>query len=124
MTARLLVNENFPRPALLALRAAGVEVEAVAESMPAARDIDVLAYAAANARWLVTFDRDYGELIFTRKSPIPPAILYLRQGAYPPSWPAEAVLAALGRADFVAGHMVVISGYSVRRRALPASTGK
>ncbi len=98
MTVRLLANENFPRPA-------------------------ALAYAAANALWLVTFDRDYGELVFARRAPAPPAILYLRQGAYPPTWPAEAVLAALDRAEFVAGHLVVIAGQSVRRRALPAAPG-
>jgi predicted nuclease of predicted toxin-antitoxin system len=119
VTVRLLVNENFPRPSLLALRAAGTEVESVGESMPSASDVAVLAHAAANALWLVTFDRDYGELVFARKSPVPPAIVYLRQGPYPPSWPAEAVLAAIGRADFVVGHMVVMSGSTLRRRALP-----
>ena len=31
MTVRLLANENFPRPALLALRKAGVDVEPVDE---------------------------------------------------------------------------------------------
>ena len=121
MTVRLLANKNFPRPALLALRAAGVDVESVGERMPSASDADVLAYAAANGLWLVTFDRDHGELIFARKAPAPPAILYLRQGAYPPAWPAEAVLAALEQADFVAGHLDVIAGQSVRRRALPAA---
>jgi hypothetical protein len=43
MTVRLLANENFPRPALLALRAAGVDVESVGERMPSAADAAVLA---------------------------------------------------------------------------------
>jgi predicted nuclease of predicted toxin-antitoxin system len=120
MTIKLLVTENFPRPALAALQAAGVDVEAVADTMAAASDRQVLARAAGEARWLVTFDRDYGELVFARKAPTPPAILYLRQGAYAPSWPAEAVLAAVGRADFVLGHLVVASGSTLRRRALPS----
>lgn len=120
MTVKLLVNENFPRPALAALHAAGIDVEAVADTMAAASDRQVLARAAGEARWLVTFDRDYGELVFARKAPTPPAILYLRQGAYAPSWPAEAVLAAVGRADFVLGHLVVASGSTLRRRALPS----
>jgi predicted nuclease of predicted toxin-antitoxin system len=108
MTLRLLVNENFPRPALLALRAAGVDVEAVSESMPSASDVAVLTYAAANTLWLVTFDRDYGELVFTRKAPIPPAIVYLRQGAYPPSWPPAAVRAVLDPPPLVVGPNVVV----------------
>lgn len=110
-----------PRPALLALREAGVAVEAVGERMPSASDEAVLSYAAASGFWLVTFDRDYGELVFARKAPAPAAILYLRQGTYPPAWPAEAVLAMLDRADFVAGHLVVIAGQAVRRRALPST---
>ncbi|HNT40074.1 MAG TPA: DUF5615 family PIN-like protein [Rubrivivax sp.] len=123
MTApRLLANENFPRPALLKLRAAGVEVEAVAETMPRASDAAVLAHAAATAAWLLTFDRDYGELVFARQAPPPPAIVYLRQGAYSPEWPAEAVRSALARADFVLGHLVVIDGRALRRRALPAAS--
>lgn len=39
----LLVNENFPLPALRRLREAGVEVEAVQERMPGAADLDVMA---------------------------------------------------------------------------------
>jgi predicted nuclease of predicted toxin-antitoxin system len=120
MTVRLLASENVPRAALHALRAAGIEIESVSESMPSAHDADVLAHAAANGQWLVTFDRDYGELAFARKAATPPAIVYLRQGAYPPTWPAEAVLAALGRPDFVAGHLVVIRGLSMRRHVLPS----
>lgn len=119
MKARLLANENFPRPALLALRQAGVDVEAVVEIMPRASDTQVLQHAAASGRWLVTFDRDYGELVFARAVPAPAAIIFLRQGAYSPSWAAGPVLELLGRADFVAGHLVVVNGRSVRRRALP-----
>lgn len=123
MTVRLLANENFPLPALRALRAAGVQLESVGEQMPSASDGEVLTYAAANGLVLVTFDRDYGELIFERRAPAPPSILFLRQGSYPPTWPAEAVLAALARLDFIAGHLVVIKGRSMRRRALPTKTG-
>ena len=117
----LLTNENFPRPALLALRAAGLDVESVAERMPGATDVAVLTYAAQSGRWIVTFDRDYGELVFARKVPPPPAIVYLRQGAYAPTWPAEAVLAVLAEADFAAGHLVVVQDRTLRRRPLPSS---
>lgn len=119
MTPRLLANENFPRPAVLALRQAGVDVEAVAELMPGVSDTAVLQHAVADGRWLVTFDRDYGELVFARTVQPPAAIIYLRQGTYAPAWAAEPVLQLLARADFVAGHLVVVDGRSVRRRALP-----
>lgn len=119
MIVRLLANENWRRPALLALRAAGADVQAVVETMPRASDADVLRHAAAEGRWILTFDRDYGELVFARQVPPPPAIVYLRQGAYDPAWPAEAVLSLLQREAFVSGHLVVVNGRSVRRRPLP-----
>jgi predicted nuclease of predicted toxin-antitoxin system len=117
----LLANENWPRPALLALRAAGLDVQAVAEHMPRATDRQVLQHAAAEGRWVLTFDRDYGELVFARAAPPPPAIVYLRQGTYAPDWPARVVLDLLPRADWVVGHLVVVSGRALRRRPLPAA---
>ncbi|MBS0305078.1 MAG: DUF5615 family PIN-like protein [Proteobacteria bacterium] len=119
MSAPLLANENWPRPALSALRAAGLDIQAVAERMPGASDAEVLRHAAAQGRWVLTFDRDYGELVFARSVPPPPAIVYLRQGAYAPDWPARVVLDLLLRVDWVSGHLVVVDGRSVRRRALP-----
>lgn len=121
MGVALLANENWPVPALRVLRAAGLDVLAVAERMPAASDTEVLRLAAAQGRWLLTFDRDYGELVFARAVPPPPAVIYLRQGRYAPDWPAQAVLELLGRAEWVAGYLVVVSGRAVRRRALPAT---
>lgn len=61
---RLLANENFPGPAIRLLRERGIDVVWVAERMPAATDAEVLACARAEGRWLLTFDRDYGELVF------------------------------------------------------------
>jgi predicted nuclease of predicted toxin-antitoxin system len=92
VSVALLANENWPRPALLALRASGLDVEAVVEIMPRASDAQVLRHAAAQGRWVLTFDRDYGELVFARSPPPPPAIVYLHQGAYAPDWPAQVVL--------------------------------
>lgn len=120
MSVALLANENWPRPALLALRAAGLDVDAVAEAMPGAPDAHVLKQAAAHGRWVLTFDRDYGELVFARRAPPPPAIVYLRQGPYAPDWPAQVVLELLPRAEWVTGHLVVVSGRALRRRPLPA----
>ena len=69
MTIGVLANENFPEPAIRKLRAAGVDVVAVAETMPSASDADILERARSERRWLVTFDRDYGELVFKEGLP-------------------------------------------------------
>jgi predicted nuclease of predicted toxin-antitoxin system len=119
MTARLLVNENFPLPAVRELRERGVDVMAIIETAPAASDETVLAMAREQGRWLVTFDRDYGELVYSRQLLPPPAILYLRQGPYPPMRPATVLLDLIMEPAAVQGYFVVVGGQTVRRRPLP-----
>jgi hypothetical protein len=44
---RLLAGENFPRPAIVTLREAGLDVVSIAETGPGARDDEVLAQCIA-----------------------------------------------------------------------------
>jgi predicted nuclease of predicted toxin-antitoxin system len=80
---RFLANENFPLESVRSLRAAGHDVAAVIEDSPGAKDHEVLARAAREERIILTFDRDYGELIYRLKHPAPAGIIYLR---FAPSW--------------------------------------
>ncbi len=61
---RLLANENFPGPAVSALRAAGHDVVWIHEDAPGIKDPEVMARARAEDRVLLTFDKDFGELVF------------------------------------------------------------
>ena len=119
MSIAFLANENFPAPAIRKLRAAGVDVVAVGEAMPAATDKEVLEYARREQRWIVTFDRDYGDLVFREGLPPPPAILFFRQEPYPPDRPADLVLAMLSDPQQAEGCMVVISELNIRRKHFP-----
>jgi predicted nuclease of predicted toxin-antitoxin system len=83
LTSGLIVNENFPAPATQLLRANGIDVLSVQEIMPGASDEAVLAKAIETGRWLITFDRDYGELVFSKKCAPPRAIVYIRQEPVP-----------------------------------------
>jgi predicted nuclease of predicted toxin-antitoxin system len=117
----LLVNENFPAPALQALREAGIDVVAVVETMRGASDEAILAAAREQDRWLVTFDRDYGELVYKSGLPCPPALLYLRQESFPPVHAATLVLRALADPAQTEGFFCTIGDALVRRRPLPVS---
>jgi predicted nuclease of predicted toxin-antitoxin system len=119
---KLLANENFPGPAVRLLRERGVDVLWALESMSGADDPEVLARARAEGRWLLTYDRDYGELVFSRGLPSPRAVIYLRQEAYPPPRPAELVLELLARPEQVEGLFLVVTERSVRVRHLPADS--
>ena len=122
MKPALNVNENFPFSALQKLREQGVDVLAVREIMPGASDEAIIRKACDTDRWLVTFDRDYGELVYSRQCPVPPAILYLRQEHYPADRPAVWILALLDDPTQAAGQMVVIGDRTIRCRPLPGDT--
>ena len=123
MTIRVLLNENFPVPAQVRLRAAGLDVLAIRERHAGLPDEQVLALAVEENRWIVTFDRDYGELVFGRGLQPPPAIILLRVPHYRPEEPARWVIDLLSTAADYAGHFVVYTGDTVRKRLLLRRVG-
>jgi hypothetical protein len=66
---RFLANENFPGAAVSTLRSAGHDVVWLPTAAPGTSDPEVLAWAARDARILLTFDKDFGEL--ARASALP-----------------------------------------------------
>lgn len=75
---KLLANENVPLESVRSLRNVGHDVVSVSERSPGISDEDVIQIARAEERVVVTFDRDYGRLIFHRGLPPPAGVLYLR----------------------------------------------
>src|SRR5712692_2389134 len=63
---RFLANENFPLAAVEALRSTGHDVASVATDAPGSIDESVLQRSATERRVLLTFDKDFGELVFVR----------------------------------------------------------
>ena len=120
MSVKLLANENFPAPAIRRLRLQGIDVVSVAETMPASSDEHVLRVARAEGRWIVTFDRDYGDLVIRHGLPPPPAILYLRQEPYQPEKAADLVLAMVALRERVEGCLVVVTARHARYRRFVA----
>ena len=60
---KLLLDENMPMAAVVALRELGHDVLWVREVMPGSSDSRILERAGAEGRLLVTFDKDFGELV-------------------------------------------------------------
>ncbi len=119
MRPRWLLNENFPQPSVQRLRAAGWDVLAVAESATSAADTAVMALAREEGRWLVTFDRDYGELVF-RQQFAPPLVLLLRVRSYRPDEPSEWIESLYAAGDFLEGHFHIVDGHTIQRRPMPS----
>jgi predicted nuclease of predicted toxin-antitoxin system len=90
-----LANENFPLSSIVRLRNAGHDVAAIIEDSPGVKDGEVLAKASQEQRILLTFDRDYGELIYKLKYPRPLGVIYFRFFPRTPVEPAELLLRLL-----------------------------
>jgi len=116
MTA-LLLDENMPRTAGATLASAGHDVVYIADTDPAADDRSVLARARESGRVLVTFDADFGDLVYQHGEAPPASILYLRMHPIDGAVAAALVLQAL--AAPVAGQFVVCTREGRRRRPLP-----
>ncbi|MEM1041576.1 MAG: DUF5615 family PIN-like protein [Bacteroidota bacterium] len=75
---RLLADEHIPFPSIRLLRDAGHDVASVAEATSSARDVEVLAQARTEDRILLTFDSDFGVLLFVNRQPPPRGVVYFR----------------------------------------------
>lgn len=118
---RLLADENVPVPSIRLLRTAGYVVDAMIEIAPGTADPEVLAHARENGQILITFDRDFGELVYHRGSAVPAGIIYLRVS---PADPEEAgrVLLGLFAIDELQleGRFTVVDTDRIRQRPLLA----
>ncbi len=119
---RFLADENIPRASLHALRAAGHDVMSIAEASPGIADSDVLRLSIEQDRVLVTFDRDFGALVFRTSTAAEPGIVLFRLVPMEPEEPASALLALIEQTDIrFAGRITVIGRDSVRQRLLPGA---
>lgn len=115
---RLLTDENFPLAGVFRLREAGADV--VAEEMPGAGDQMVLARANRDGRVILTFDRDFGRLIYQHGAPAPAGIVFFRSAPPGPEEPAEQLLALVATPGLVLeGKMTVLDADRVRQRPFP-----
>jgi predicted nuclease of predicted toxin-antitoxin system len=114
-----LANENFPHSSIKMLRNAGYNVESILEQNPGAKDIEVLKKAKKENRIILTFDKDYGELIYRYKEFSPPGVLYFRLDPFSPEEPAEILLKVMEKEKIsIERKFTVIQRNRVRQRSL------
>lgn len=115
----LLADENVDRAIVDRLRIDGFDVVWIAETAPAAEDEHVLALATADARVLVTSDKDFGELVF-RQGRANAGVVLIRLPGLSPADKADVVARALAaHSRELAGAFTVITSGLVRIRRAP-----
>ena len=118
-----LANENFPLLSVRLLREAGHRVVSIIQEAPGSKDEDILKRAYTERLIILTFDRDYGELIYRRKDLTPAGVVYFRFGPATPSEPAEILINIMDRADLsVIDKFTIVERGRVRQRSLHIQT--
>jgi len=117
--ASFLANENTPRDAVVAARAAGHDVDWIVETYPGVDDDVVLARAQRESRVLITFDKDFGELVFRLGKNASNGVLLLRPRLSSPGFFAAFVTTVMSQPITWAGHFTVAREGVVRTVPLP-----
>jgi predicted nuclease of predicted toxin-antitoxin system len=116
---KFLANENIPLASVAKLRESGHDIVSVSELSPGISDEQVLRIAHNEQRTIITFDADYGELVFLHRQPAPAGIIYLRFVPGFPSEPADFVARVISNQKItVERHFVVVNRSTVRMRPL------
>lgn len=114
---RLLANENVPLASVLHLRNAGFDIISVGSEFPGISDLEVLEFAIQQHRTIITFDKDYGELIFKHKLEPNEGIIFLRIDEYAPDEPGRLLESLLASPDFDPQRkLTVLDRASIRQR--------
>ena len=107
-------------PSVRILSAASHDIVAVVQDSPGVADETVLEQAVRETRVLLTFDRDYGSLLYQRGLPAPAGLVYFRFIPFSLEEPAEYLLALLDRSELsLLGMLTEAERDRVRQRPLP-----
>lgn len=115
---RFLANENFPYPSILLLRSKGFSIVSIMEELSGSTDETVLDKAIRDQLIILTFDRDYGELLFKYMKDPPPAVVYFRTKGLDPEEAGTTLVSHINSGLTLNNFFTVIEETGVRQRKL------
>lgn len=120
-----LANENFPLLSVRLLREAGHRIVSIIEEAPGSKDEDILKRAHAEKLIILTFDRDYGEMIYRHQDLPPTGLVYFRFAPAAPSEPAEILMDIIDKAGLsLIGKFTIIERGRARQRSIHTERGR
>lgn len=112
-----LANENFPRPSIILLRQNGFEIKSIQEEFPGISDDLVINMASEMDLIILTFDSDYGELIFKYAISDPPAVVYFRDKGSDPLFAGRLLIGLLSKNEVsLFNSFTVVEEKNIRQR--------
>ncbi len=114
-----LANESFPEKSVESLRASGYQVVSIKEEMPGISDFTVLQKAKELGAVILTFDKDYGEIIFRIGFEYPPSVVFFRFKGITGIYAGETLLSIIQSEQFhLEGYFTVVEENNIRQRKL------
>jgi predicted nuclease of predicted toxin-antitoxin system len=120
---RFLLDENVGKTLAAILAANGHDVIRVFEVASGSSDVQILNLARIEDRILVTYDSDFGDLIFVGNEPPPNSIIYLRLDPSDQQSAGFQLISLCKRQD-ISSCMIVIDHQNIRMRAFPSEKQK
>jgi predicted nuclease of predicted toxin-antitoxin system len=118
---RILADENVPGDAVAMLRSHGHDVLWIRTDSPGATDEANLAKAVLEQRLLITFDKDFGELVFSRGLAASCGVVLFRISTPSSEIAATKIADTLdSRIDWT-GQFTVVDDRRIRMTSIPAS---
>lgn len=115
-----LANENFPKASILLLREHSYQIISITKESPGIKDDQVWSRAVDEKLIILTFDRDYGALIYQQKLPSPQGIIYFRYQPLTPTTPAQQLLELFKMKEIKLNQFfTIIEPNNLRQRPLP-----
>ncbi len=111
---KIIANENIPGNAVMELGKYGRDVLWVRESMPGVDDEVVLMTANRENRLAITFDKDFGELVFTGKIKLQTGVILFRRKNLLPTAICRFIVDAINSRTDWFGHFSVVEEKKVR----------
>ena len=115
---KFLADENFPITAYRILLESGYDIKHIAFEMPSVSDTDVTQLAIDEGRIILTFDGDYGTLVF-KFGYRPPGIVYFRLLNITADEPAYIVMNLLKELYQLERMHTVVENDKIRQRRIP-----
>ena len=111
----LRADENFPKPVVEALRAEGFDVLWARTDRAGAGDVVLLDLAEAEARIVLTLDKDFWQIAVQRRSPLEQSgVVLFRVHPATPERPAPLVRAFITANIAWSGHISIITIHGIQ----------
>ncbi|MGM0567028.1 MAG: DUF5615 family PIN-like protein [Bacteroidota bacterium] len=113
---KLLTNENFPLKSNIVLEENGFDVLWIGRDFKGYHDHEVMELAIREKRMIITFDSDYGELVFKHGYHPQMGVIYFRWDSFLPEEPGEYLLHLLSGRMIFRQTLTVITKNEIRQR--------